>query len=1138
MYKNYLTVIAKIFQVLFFFIFSNQIIAQTTDLSIVAQAQSASGMSISQVDIFGNFEYKITILNSGNAVNNATFEITMDSDLQNVALANIMSQNNTGGASNAVGLNLTTTNVLTGVIESLPSDSSVDIIVEVTAPSSIGGIAINAIIFPPQGISDTNTSNNQSLISIDVIDVDINFSITHEQISPEQGTPLLSWDSPITYQITITNNSTIDFAIDNIKAQLSLLTPLDFGRPYVQFISLECIETTNNTICPNTEVISENSNFVSATAYIWDYNQPHIYTAGGSITYEVVYQYLEPSCAIELNQINVESRVEIILDHVNSGNNLSNPIVSNLLESELCETTDVCIDTLQIDPDPLITANWDQDIIFETTVCNNGPLDANIAFFLQNLAPTIEWDIISVECIGTTGTISCDAFNFNINDIFWVTDTFLLPVDATITVRTTAIFTEPDCSPNTNENQVLIRSGVNLLEADILDANTANNAQNDYVLLPPTSACDNVDLSVTKTQTTPELPNGASIDNPIALGEITYEITVENPSDIDTFIELQDYVPSSEAIPYTAVLTAVNCVSTTGTATCFDISNANIGVEFDGISQLGELDVFWEILPEDNWSLPADSSVTFQLSVLWDTDCSVDPIPVKNIVTVMNANSNIDNFLDNNEAEVITFVAPCVDLIVQTFPEFTQVNVNQSFDWIIDITNSENSSNATTISFENTINEVFTITGAPSCIITNGNATCITNLDVADNLVSGIIPNMEAGSTIQIRVPVTAPSFGGAFNNTAVATPNENENREISPETNTSISNIQVVAPSLAKTYAPEIITIGEQSTLTFTITNLADNPSQSDISFTDVFSSEITLTEAPQWVSQNGCSGSFVGSTGDNFAGVTDLIFPEGTDFCTFSVEVTSNTPGTYLNDTTNFENQNNIDTSQTNATLTVLDDDSDVDIEIIKTAFPEEASIGDEVVFQITATNLGSTEATSIKVLDAFPSGLNLLSASTTMGIFNETTFEWDIDSLSNNQSETLTIVTQIISSTNIINIASLTFVNEPDRDSTNNSDQAEIQIDNCLFITNGLSPNNDGFNDTFHIECIEEFPGNTIKIYNRYGVQIYENTNYQNDWAGLPNMGTPKTSELLPTGTYYYIIDLNTGDEPIIDWLYLNY
>lgn len=1130
--------ITKLFQLLFLFIFSSQLIAQTTDLSIVAQAQSSSGAAISQVDIFENFQYRITILNSGNAVNNANFEITMDSDLQNLALSSIMSQNNTGGASNAVGLNLSTSNILTGIVQNLPTDSSVDILIEVTAPSSVGGIAINAVIFAPQGITDTNTSNNQSVISIDVIDIDINFSITHEQISPEQGIPLPSWNSPITYRFTITNNSDIDFLIDNIDARLSLLTSLDYGRPFVQFISLECIETTNNTTCPNIDDISENSNFVSTTSNIWSYNQPHVYTAGGSITYEIVYQYLDPSCAIELNQISVESRVEITLDHVNSGNNLSNPIVSNLLESELCGTTDVCIDTLQIDPDPLITANWDQEIIFETTVCNNGPLDANIAFFLQNLAPTIEWNIVSVECIGTTGTISCDAVNFNINDIFWVTDTFLLPVEATITVRTTAVFTEPDCSPSTNENQVLIRSGVNILQADILDSNTSNNVQNDFVLLPPTAACGIVDLKVTKTQISPELPNGASIDNPIALGEITYEITVENPSDIDTLLELQEYVPSPGVIPYTAVLTAVNCVSTTGTAACFDILNANIGVEFDGIPQLGDLDIFWEILPEDNWSLPANSSVTFQLSVLWNTDCSVDPIPVKNIVTVMNSNSNIDNFLDDNEAEVVTFVAPCVDLIVQTFPEFTQVNVNQSFDWIIDITNSENSSNATTISFENTINEVFTLTGAPSCIITNGNATCITNLDVVDNLVSGIIPNMEAGSTIQIRIPVTAPSFGGAYNNIALATPNENENREISPETNTSISNIQVVAPSLIKTYTPEIITIGEQSTLTFTISNLADNPSQNDISFTDVFSSEITLTSAPQWVLQNGCSGSFVGAVGDNVAGISNLIFPEGVNFCTFSVQLTSNTPGIFLNDTTNFENQNNIDTSQTNATLTVLDDDSDVDIEIVKTVFPQEASIGDQVIFQITATNLGTTEATNIKVLDVFPSGLNFISATTTIGVFNETTFEWDIDSLSNTQSETLTIVTQITSSTTIINLAQLVFVNEPDRDNTNNSNQAEIEIDSCLFITNGISPNNDGFNDMLHIECIEDFPGNTIKIYNRYGLQIYENTNYQNDWGGLPNMGFPKTSELLPVGTYYYILDLNTGDEPITDWLYLNY
>ena len=530
--------IEKFVRFIFFILFSMQLIAQTTDLSIVAQAQSTVGTALSQVEIFEDFQYVVTIINSGNAVNNAVFEITMVDDLQNLTLANINSQNNIGGASNASGFNLSTSNILTGTVANLPTNSSVEIKIEVTAPSSVGGIAINAIISTPNGTTDINTSNNQSLISIDVIDVDINFSITHEQISPALGTPLPSWNSPATYQFTITNNSDIDFPLEAIEARLTLLTPLDYGRPNVQLISLECIETTHGTECPNVDAVSGNPLLISATTDLLNYLTPHVYTAGGSITFEVIYQYLDPSCALELDQINVQSRVEITLDHTNSGNSLSNPVITTLLESELCLSTDICIDTIQTDPDPLTVANWNEEVTFETTVCNNGPLDANISFFLQNLAPTIAWDILSVACIGTTGTISCDAININIDDIFWVSDAFIMPVGTTITVRTIAVFLEPDCAPNTAINEALIRSGVNVLEANILDSNIINNAQNDYVLLPPTSACEVVNLNVTKTQINPELPNGQSAGSPIELGEVTYEITVNNPSEIDTLIEL------------------------------------------------------------------------------------------------------------------------------------------------------------------------------------------------------------------------------------------------------------------------------------------------------------------------------------------------------------------------------------------------------------------------------------------------------------------------------------------------------------------------------------------------------------------------------------------------------------------------
>jgi len=1114
-----------------------QLHSQTTDLSIVAQAQSTAGADVSQVEIFQDFQYIVTIINSGNLVSDATFEITMSSNLQNLNLNTITSQNNSGGASNASNL-LLTGSVLTGSVANLPTDSSVELKIEVTAPPSVGGIAINAIISPPTGTTDTNDSNNQSLISIDVIDVDIDFTVMHSQISPTEGTPISAWNSLVTYRFTITNNSAIDFPINSFVAELDLVSSVDYGRPNAQLESIVCIANTGGTECPDVSGIPVGTpSLVSGTTEVISFTTPHVYTSGGSTTFEAVYRYLDPSCASDIEPIAVSSVIEIMLNHENESPNVSNTVITNLLEAQLCQVTDICIDTIQISPDPASLVNWNEAVTFETTVCNIGPLDANIAFFLQNLTPIIDWNIISVTCTGTTGAISCDDITINVEEIFWVSDAFIMPVGATITIVTIVEFIEPECTINPGNNQAHIRSGTNVLETDIFDSVIENSAQSDYVNLPPTDLCPNSDLSITKTQIDPELPIGGTADNPTQAGNITYEITASNLSDQDAVIELKDFMTSSN-IPQTGTLVSVECVSTTGSAECFTINTTNIGIPLDGTLQGGELAVFWEITESDNWSLPANSSVTFLATILWETECSINAIPVTNFVDILHADDAIDNNTANNAAQVTTFFAPCVDLVVQTFPEFTQVNVNQTFDWIIDITNSETSSNALNIAFENAVNDVFTIVGTPTCVVTNGNATCITNFATNNNSVTGTINNMDAASTIRIRIPVTAPNFGGAYNNIAIATPDENDNLEISPETNTSISNVQIVAPVLEKSYAPETIIVEEESTLTFTITNLPSNPSQSDISFTDVFSSEITLVSPPDWVTSNGCTADFVGTIGDNFAGVANLVFPEGVSTCSFSVVVTSSVAGIYLNDTTNFEAQNNIDTSQTRATLTVLEDNSDVDIEILKSVTPEEAIIGDQVTFEITATNLGTTQGTSIEVLDVFPDGMSFVSAIASEGIFDAVTFIWSIDTLDSNQSETLTIVAQILSSSDLLNVVILNNLNEQDRDETNNTDDAEVIVGFCLFVPEGFSPNQDGLNDVFEIQCLEDYPDNSIKIYNRYGVQIYESRNYQNDWDGIPNIGIPTTSDRLPVGTYYYILDLNTGEKPLIGWVYLNY
>ncbi|MFT4806049.1 MAG: hypothetical protein ACI9YE_003280, partial [Psychroserpens sp.] len=90
--------IEKLVRLVFFILFCTQLTAQTTDLSIVAQARSTAGAAVSQVEIFEDFQYIVTIINSRNAVNNAAFQITMDDDLQNLMLSSITSQNNIGGA--------------------------------------------------------------------------------------------------------------------------------------------------------------------------------------------------------------------------------------------------------------------------------------------------------------------------------------------------------------------------------------------------------------------------------------------------------------------------------------------------------------------------------------------------------------------------------------------------------------------------------------------------------------------------------------------------------------------------------------------------------------------------------------------------------------------------------------------------------------------------------------------------------------------------------------------------------------------------------------------------------------------------------------------------------------------------------
>ncbi|WP_420601361.1 gliding motility-associated C-terminal domain-containing protein [Flagellimonas sp.] len=96
----------------------------------------------------------------------------------------------------------------------------------------------------------------------------------------------------------------------------------------------------------------------------------------------------------------------------------------------------------------------------------------------------------------------------------------------------------------------------------------------------------------------------------------------------------------------------------------------------------------------------------------------------------------------------------------------------------------------------------------------------------------------------------------------------------------------------------------------------------------------------------------------------------------------------------------------------------------------------------------------------------------------------------------------------------------------------------------IFNGITPNGDGVNDYFHIEGIENYPNNTVKIFNRWGVEVYKVDGYgqgTNLFYGISQARATISEEReLPSGTYFYILEFqedNPGQANYSGYIYIN-
>ncbi|MEW5676466.1 fibronectin type III domain-containing protein [Flavobacterium enshiense] len=112
---------------------------------------------------------------------------------------------------------------------------------------------------------------------------------------------------------------------------------------------------------------------------------------------------------------------------------------------------------------------------------------------------------------------------------------------------------------------------------------------------------------------------------------------------------------------------------------------------------------------------------------------------------------------------------------------------------------------------------------------------------------------------------------------------------------------------------------------------------------------------------------------------------------------------------------------------------------------------------------------------------------------------------------------------------NTATTTYTFTPDAGQCAPTASMTITVNANCNIPKGISPNNDGLNDSWDLEGLGV---RKVNIFNRYGATVYEHgSGYTNQWYGQSKGG-----DELPDGTYYYVIEAGDGSTKS-GWVYIN-
>ncbi|WP_166644434.1 DUF11 domain-containing protein [Microbacterium sp. BK668] len=321
------------------------------------------------------------------------------------------------------------------------------------------------------------------------------------------------------------------------------------------------------------------------------------------------------------------------------------------------------------------------------------------------------------------------------------------------------------------------------------------------------------------------------------------------------------------------------------------------------------------------------------------------------------------------------------------------------------------------------------------------------------------IGSLTTGQTEALTITATV-NTGTPFTNTAVRTRSDQPDRD--PSNDVAAVTINPVLPSMdiaiVKTVDQGRIPLGATATFTVTATNSGPQGA-AGVQVRDVLPPGLTfVADAPGDPDQG---------TYDPATGIWTIGTLAAGATATRTITVTGSELGSYVNLAALTGDPVPPDSNPSNnsdsATLEVVP--GVADLAVVKSAFPQTVVVGDEVTYQLQASNLGPDTAFEVRVVDLFPPGAVVLSASASTGTISPDGGTWTIGTMAPGQQDvTATVTARIDTSGSLVNTATIGSPVVDDPDPSNNSSSAtvtsgqpeiDIAVGKTVTVPSGASP-----------------------------------------------------------------------------------